>query len=429
MSENNISQHELFASRENSYQSDDIITSIDIGSDKIVCFIAKVDKILDKEKPRIIGYGYSQSKGIRNGAITNILDLEKSIRRAVDEAENLAGVEVKNVSVNISGNYIKTERTFGELIINGDIINHQHVIEVIDLAKKKFNSNNKKILHVIPSNFIVDNIKNIPNPNGISANKLAVKLLFIYGKPTHINNLETIINSCHLRVINFTAKPYVSGLSTLTNEERGSGAVCIDIGSGSTSISIFVDGSIVFAKSINIGAWYISSDISKVLSTPFEQAEGLKNLYGSALRGPNDGEIIYETPVMGGDITEGHFLSRSKLISIIQPRFYEILMHAKKCIEQSGYLDIAKRNTVITGGGAELIGSLEFSERVLDSRVHIGKPLNINGLNEQISGPVFSSCAGMLIHSILKRKKEIDIQSKGPNFVYKFLQKIMGSGF
>ena len=429
MAENNISQHDLFSYRENSYQSDDIITSIDIGSDKIICFIAKVDKILDKEKPRVVGYGYSQSKGMRNGAITNILELEKSIRRAVSEAENLAGVEVKNVSVNISGNYIKTERTFGELIIDGDIINQQHVVEVIDIAKKKFTPNNKKILHVIPSNFIVDNIKNISNPNGISANKLAVKLLFIYGKPTHINNLETIINNSHLKVINFTAKPYVSGLSTLTNEEKESGAVCIDIGSGSTSISIFVDGSIVFAKSINIGAWYISSDISKVLSTPFEQAEGLKNLYGSALRGPNDGDIIYQTPLMGGDLSEGSTLSRSKLISIIQPRFYEILMHAKKCIEQSGYFDVAKSNTVITGGGSELIGSAEFSERTLDSRVHIGRPLNINGLNEQISGPVFSSCAGMLIHSILSRKKEMDIQLKEPNFAYKFFQKIMGSGF
>ena len=109
---------------------------------------------------------------------------------------------------------------------------------------------------------------------------------------------------------------------------------------------------------------------------------------------------------MGGDLSEGSTLSRSKLISIIQPRFYEILMHAKKCIEQSGYFDIAKSNTVITGGGSELIGSVEFSERTLDSRVHIGRPLNINGLNEQISGPVFSSCAGMLIHSILSRREK-----------------------
>ena len=232
-----------------------------------------------------------------------------------------------------------------------------------------------------------------------------------------------------LKVISFTAKPYVSALSILTNEEKESGVVCIDIGSGSTSISIFIDGSIVFAKSINIGAWYISSDISKVLSTPFDQAEAIKTFYGSALRGPNDGEEIFSTPLMGSDSDERLSLSKSRLISIIQPRFYEILMHAKKYIEQSGYNDIAKRNTVITGGGSELIGSVEFSERTLESRVHIGKPRNINGLNEQISGPVFSSCAGMLIHSILSKKKEINAQSKQQNFAYKLIQKIMGSGF
>ena len=429
MVKNNINQHDFFINSEVSYQSDNIITAIDIGSDKIICFIAKIDKILDREKPRIVGFGHSQSKGIRNGAITNITELEKSIRRAVDQDENLAGFEVKNVSVNISGNYIGTERLFGELSVDSGIINHDHIVEVIDDAKKKFNSKNKKILHVIPSHFIVDNIKNISNPRGMSANKLAVKLLFIYGKPNHINNLETIINNCFLKVISFTAKPYVSALSILTNEEKESGVVCIDIGSGSTSISIFIDGSIVFAKSINIGAWYISSDISKVLSTPFDQAEAIKTFYGSALRGPNDGEEIFSTPLMGGDSDERLSLSKSKLISIIQPRFYEILMHAKKYIEQSGYNDIAKRNTVITGGGSELIGSVEFSERTLESRVHIGKPRNINGLNEQISGPVFSSCAGMLIHSILSKKKEINAQSKQPNFAYKFIQKIMGSGF
>ena len=166
-----------------------------------------------------------------------------------------------------------------------------------------------------------------------------------------------------------------------------------------------------------------------MLSTPFDQAEAIKTFYGSALRGPNDGEEIFSTPLMGSDSDERLSLSKSRLISIIQPRFYEILMHAKKYIEQSGYNDIAKRNTVITGGGSELIGSVEFSERTLESRVHIGKPRNINGLNEQISGPVFSSCAGMLIHSILSKKKEINAQSKQPNFAYKFIQKIMGSGF
>ena len=429
MVNNNSNQHDLFIDRELNYKSDNIITSIDIGSDKIICFIAKIDKILDKEKPRIVGFGYSQSKGIRNGAITNISKLEESIRRAVDQAENLAGFEVKNVSVNISGNYIGTERVFGEIPIAGDIINSDYIAEVIDTAKKKFSSNNKKVLHVIPSHFIVDGIKNISNPSGMSANKLGVKLLFIFGKPTHISNLETIINSSHLNVINFTAKPYVSALSVLTNEEKEAGAACIDIGSGSTSISIFIDGSIVFAKSINIGSWYISNDISKVLSTPLDQAEALKTFYGSTLRGPHDGEEIYQTSLLGGNLDETVSLSRSKLISIIQPRFYEILSYAKNCIEQSGYYDIAKRNTVITGGGSELTGSVEFSERVLDSRVHIGRPFNINGLNEQISGPVFSSCAGMLIHSILTKRKEVNVQSKEQNFAYKIIQKIMGSGF
>ena len=173
----------MYKRQKSSYQSEKVITSIDIGSDKVICFIGKIDNILDRKKIRLIGCGYSQSKGIKNGGITNINDLEESIRKAVDLAENQANYEVENVSVNVSGNYIRTERVFGEFSIGNQIINQNHIKEVIEIAKRKFNKENKKILHVIPSNYIVDNIKNIVNPSGMSASKLGVKLLFIYANP------------------------------------------------------------------------------------------------------------------------------------------------------------------------------------------------------------------------------------------------------
>ena len=340
-------QQDFFINNKSNYQSEKVITAIDIGSDKVVCLIGKVDNILDRKKIRLIGSGYSQSKGIINGGITNINDLEESIRKAVDLAENQANYEVENVSVNVSGNYIRTERVFGELFVGNQIINQNHIAEVIEIAKQKFNKENKKILHVIPSNYIVDNIKNIVNPSGMSASKLGVKLLFIYANPNHINNLENIINSCFLNVNNFTAKPYTSALSALTDEEKNQGSVCIDIGAGTTSISVFLDGSIVYAKSLNLGGWYITNDISKELSTPFDQAEALKTLYGSALRGVYDGEEIFQIPLIDGNDENRISFSRSKLISIIKPRLWEILMHSKKCIEQSGYKDISNKNTII----------------------------------------------------------------------------------
>ena len=422
-------QQDFFINNKSSYQSKKIITAIDIGSDKVICFIGKIDNILDKRKVRLIGSGYTQSKGIKNGAITNINDLEESIRKAVDLAENRANLEVENVSVNVSGNYIRTERIFGELFLNNQIINQNHIAEVIEIAKKKIKSVNKKILHVIPSNYIVDNIKNIINPSGMSASKLGVKLLFIYANPNHINNLENIINNCFLNVTNFTAKPFTSAISALTDEEKNQGSVCIDIGAGTTSVSTFIDGSIVFAKSLNLGGWYITNDISKELRTPFDQAEALKTLYGNALRGANDGEDIYQTPLIGGDDDDRLSFSRSKLISIIKPRLWEIFVHVKKCIEQSGYSDISNKNTIITGGTMELPGSIEFAERILENKVRIGIPKGINGLHEEISGPAFTSCTGMLLHSILLQENEIKTQEKNNNFAFKILEKIMGSGF
>jgi len=422
-------QQDFFINNKSNYQSEKVITAIDIGSDKVVCLIGKVDNILDRKKIRLIGSGYSQSKGIINGGITNINDLEESIRKAVDLAENQANYEVENVSVNVSGNYIRTERVFGELFVGNQIINQNHIAEVIEIAKQKFNKENKKILHVIPSNYIVDNIKNIVNPSGMSASKLGVKLLFIYANPNHINNLENIINSCFLNVNNFTAKPYTSALSALTDEEKNQGSVCIDIGAGTTSISVFLDGSIVYAKSLNLGGWYITNDISKELSTPFDQAEALKTLYGSALRGVYDGEEIFQIPLIDGNDENRISFSRSKLISIIKPRLWEILMHSKKCIEQSGYKDISNKNTIITGGTSELPGSIEFAERILETRVRIGFPSGINNLVEDLSGPAFTSCTGMLLHSVLMQENEIKNKSKNNNFAFKLIEKLMGSGF
>ena len=127
-------QQDFFINNKSSYQSKKIITAIDIGSDKVICFIGKIDNILDKRKVRLIGSGYTQSKGIKNGAITNINELEESIRKAVDLAENRANLEVENVSVNVSGNYIRTERIFGELFLNNQIINQNHIAEVIELS-------------------------------------------------------------------------------------------------------------------------------------------------------------------------------------------------------------------------------------------------------------------------------------------------------
>src|SRR6056300_1318343 len=294
-------QQDFFINNKSNYQSEKVITAIDIGSDKVVCLIGKVDNILDRKKIRLIGSGYSQSKGIKNGGI-----------------------------------------------------------------------------------------KNIVNPSGMSASKLGVKLLFIYANPNHINNLENIINSCFLNVTNFTAKPYTSALSALTDEEKNQGSVCIDIGAGTTSISVFLDGSIVYAKSLNLGGWYITNDISKELSTPFDQAEALKTLYGSALRGVYDGEEIFQIPLIDGNDENRISFSRSKLISIIKPRLWEILMHSKKCIEQSGYKDISNKNTIITGGTSELPGSIEFAERILETRLRLGFPSGINNIVEDLSGPAFT---------------------------------------
>ena len=411
-------------------RSKGLVTAIDLGSDKIACFIARIDQVTrERRAARIIGAGYCQSKGIKNGLIIDPAEAEKSVRLALDNAENEASVEVSSAYISISGSHIKSSILSGRIPVSERVVNQDHVDAVIKNARKNLNIGDKRVLHVIPSKFLVDGARNVPDPTGLIADILGIELTLITSSNNPTMNIENVIHNCHIDILDILAEPYVSGLACLYEHEKDLGSVCIDIGSGTTSISIFFEGTVVYTKSIKIGGWYISNDIAKGLSTPFEHAEGIKNLYGSALFGSNDMEQFYEIPQLEEKSSSRRSFKLSDLITIIKPRYEEILEMSLHAIENSGYSEIAKRNVVLTGGTTHLTGSLEIAERVLDCSVRLGMPTKLGGLSENTSGPGFSSCAGVIIHSLDQKKIELKAMRKRSSFTQKIIKNLMGTGF
>lgn len=424
----NDKQQDLFARQRKGNQTKEILTSIDIGSDKIICLIAKSDQVTrEKRAIRVIGSGYCQSKGIRNGRIVDANEAEKSIRLALDKAEKTANIEVNSINLCISGDFIDSHIMKGNINISENAINQEHVYNVISSVLDKYQQKDKKILHIVPSKFFVDGTRNVPDPTGLIADNLGVELNFIAAEKNPIINIENLIHNIHLDIDSIVAKPYASGLACLYEHELDFGSACIDIGCGTTSVSIFYEGTIVFAKTINIGGWYISHDISIGLSTPFIHAEGIKNLYGSTIMGPNDSEQFYETPEDDNDLKRTKF-KLSKLIYITRARFEEIINKADKIIEDSGYSELARRNIVLTGGTADLNGAVEITERMLDTNVRKGTPMKVGGLSEELNGSSFSASCGVLLHSLSHESQFRPIQNN-TNKLQNIFKRVMGVDF
>ena len=426
----NINQIDLFSEQNKSNQSKNILTGIDVGSDKIVCFIAKIEEITrEKRGIRILGSGYCQSRGIRNGKIIDQKEAEKSIRLALDKAENDANIEIENVHLCISGDFVKSHIIKGYLNITDRTISQEHVNDLISLTNKKYSQTNQQVIHIVPSKFFVDGTRNVADPSGLVADKLGVELNYITSDINPLMNIENIIKRMHLNIVGFVAKPYASGLACLRDHELDFGSVCIDIGCGTTSIAIFFENTIVYAKTINLGGWYITNDIALGLHTSFEYAEGIKNLYGNTIMGANDSEQYYEIPNHTENINRTKF-KLSNLISIIKYRYEEILEKVDEVIEMSGYSEYARRNIVLTGGTSELPGSIEIAQRVFETNIRIGSPSKISGLSEEIGGPSFSSCSGILMHCLRKSNKNYkNISFNNTKKIGNFLKNIMGKDF
>lgn len=380
-----------------------VIAALDIGCSKITCFIARLEPAADAASGapvRVIGIGQKVSRGVRAGAVIDMDSAEEAIRAAVDQAERMAGMTVREVLVSASAGGPRSHRLSVRVSINGQEVTDDDLARVVKHGQSHCLTEDQAVVHAIPVGYTIDGSPRIKDPCGMFGDKLGVDMHVVSAAPGPLRNLLVCVERCHLEAVAVVCTPYASGLASLVEDEIDLGVVNIDMGGGTTSIAAFVEGSLLHVDVLPIGGQHVTNDIARGLSTPLAHAERMKTLYGSALASPSDEREMIDVPQVGEDAGDAaNHIPRSMLTGIIQPRIEETLELVRDRLETSGIGGMVGRRVVLTGGASQLTGVRDIAARVLDKQVRLGRPLRVAGLAEATGGPAFSACAGLLLYA------------------------------
>ncbi len=378
----------------------EVLVGLDVGTTKICVIVGEVS---DDHRIDIIGVGTHPSHGLKKGMVVNIESTVESIRKAVEEAELMAGVQIDAVCTGIAGGHIKGFNSRGVIAVKTHEVTRADIARAIDTAKAVAIPDDRETLHVIPQEFIVDAQDGIKDPLGMSGVRLEAEVHIITGAVTAAQNIEKSIHRAGLKMLDMVLQPLASSEAVLTSEEKEMGVAMIDIGGGTTDLAIFVDGSVRHSAVMAIGGSHFTNDIAIGLRTPPAEAEKIKLKHGCA-----DSERVRETemlevPGVGG--RPPRTLSRQTLCEIIQPRAEEIFALVAQEIEKMGYQERIASGTVITGGTATLPGMVDVAERMIGCPARIGRPTGVGGLIDVVNSPMYATGVGLILHAVRNRDK------------------------
>ena len=405
-----------------SFSKSPIIAALDIGSSKICCLIAKIDK---NETLSIIGAGFQESKGLVSGVITDMLALENSIRNCVASAEKMASVRIKKIIVGFSSGNISIENLNIEIDLKGAVIGQGDLNRAYNFLSEKHNMGNRSILHVIPFQYSIDGNKGVKSPIGMIGDKLGVEISIISSDSNSLKNLENVVKHCDLEIDEIVYTPYATGLSLLSEEEKELGVALIDMGSTLTTVSIFYSGSILYTKSIPLGGNMVTNDISRIFSLSFANAERIKIINGQLIEELENSLSTIEVDILGEE-NESIEITRRDLISVIKPRIYEIVNTINEIIIDSKYNSIIANRVVITGGASQMEGLLDFTSKVFGKKARLAKSKQINALPENMKSPSFSAISSIVNYSITKNNDiNVKLSKKNNNSdnIYAYVKK------
>jgi len=378
-----------------------IVSILDIGSSKICCFIAEIKNHGTIE---VIGIGHQASKGVKSGTVVDLKAAENAVAHAVEDAEMMAkeqlgGSPIKSVFVNVSGVNTLAHQTSVDIKVAGHSVTDRDVKVALNHAKTLVEPGREELIHIIPSEYILDKTRGIQEPRGMVGDNLGVNITALSASSASLCHLSAIVLQNQLELDGFCSSPYASGLATLTEDEMQLGCTVIDMGGGTTSIGVFYGGKLIYTDAIPVGGANVTNDIARGLTTSISDAERIKTLYGSASSTATDDSSMIDVPPIGEDVhSQPNYVPRSLLTSIIQPRIEETFELVRSRLDDSGLMQIAGRRVVLTGGASQLPGLVEVSKLILDKQVRLGKPQRIAGLADSTAGPAFSTASGILLY-------------------------------
>jgi len=373
-------------------RQEDIIVGLDIGTTKICAVVGEVSG----PDINIIGIGTHPSIGLRKGVVVNIESTVESIKKAVEEAELMAGCEISSVYAGIAGGHITGFNSRGIIAIKGAEINQGDVDRVIDAARAVAIPMDREVIHVLPQEFIVDDETGIQNPVGMSGVRLEAKIHIVTGAVASAHNIVKCANRSGLDVCDIFLESLASGEAVLTDEEKQLGTALLDLGGGTTDLAIFAGNNIKHTFVLALGGNNLTNDIAIGLRAPQAEAEKIKKKYGTCLARMISGDEAIEVPGMGG--RESRKLSRQILGEIIEPRMEEMFELTYREIYRAGMENMIPSGVVLTGGTALLDSVTEVAESVFNLPTRLGKPQGIKGLVDVVNNPMYATGVGLVLY-------------------------------
>ncbi|MGK5094363.1 cell division protein FtsA [Deltaproteobacteria bacterium TL4] len=447
-------------------KNNNIIVGLDIGTTKICAIAADANS---RDVLNIVGVGTAKSEGLRKGVVVNIEKTVQAIKKAVEECELMCGQQIHSVYAGIAGHHIKGRNSHGMVTVyHNRTVSKEDIRRVID-ASQVLIPNDREVLHILPQEFIVDDQDGVQNPLGMSGARLEVNVHIVTGSVTSAQNIIKCCNLAGLDVEDIVLEPLASSQAVLSSDEQEVGVVLVDIGGGTTDITIYTEGSIVHTAVLALGGNHLTHDIAIGLQTPLAEAEEIKHKYGIAMLGklklssrtfkkmtshlPEDiltqlkvienkefnkeEDFLTEVKTLIGVEQTNRFktllrkyatmdslveademiqvpsvggrkartIQKQVLVDIIEDRFREIFEFIAQEIEKSQYRNVVASGVVITGGTCIMPGADELAHEVLKLPVRVGFPENVSGLQELIYSPKYATSVGLVRYGLNNQSK------------------------
>ncbi|HPV06757.1 MAG TPA: cell division protein FtsA [Aggregatilineales bacterium] len=370
-----------------------IVVGVDVGTTKICTLVGEIGA---DETIRIIGVGIEPSQGMSKGTVVDVALATEAVRASKRQAERTSGYEIGRAYVSVAGKHIHSVNSRGVtgLSPNRGAVEPDDVERALEAAQAIALPHNREIIHVIPRTFTVDGQENIRNPLGLHAYRLEVEAYIITAAASSLRNLEKCINDAGLEVDRFVLNPLASAESVLTQAERESGVVLIDIGGGTTDIAVVIEGTVWHTAVIEVGGNHITNDIAHVLHLPVSEAERIKIDYGNSRPDTVPTDQIVTIQPFGEDMPTQ--LLAYDLAQIIEARVDEIFTLVVQELKRSGYDGLLPAGAVLTGGTSALKNIRHNASAILHMPARIAHPEKITGLVDKLKIPQHATGVGLL---------------------------------
>lgn len=369
----------------------DIIFGLDIGTTKIC---ALVGEIIDQQL-QIIGLGIAKSRGMHKGMVVDVNEASLALAEAIEKAEQTSGYDLSQAVISMAGEHISSTNNKGIVAVNrsSNGVTRQDIESALDVAQAIPIPHNRKIVHLIPRTYTLDNQEGIRNPIGMHGYRLEVEAHIVTAATPALKNLGQCVDNVGIKPADFILNAIASAEAVLEPTEREMGVIVADIGGGTTDIALYVEGKVWHTKVFPVGGYHITNDIAIGLRAPHDVAETVKIKYGDCRPALIDADTVFNVEPFGGETIQ---VGRQDLAQVIEARVEEIFQLILQEIKRTNYSGLLPAGIVLTGGSSQLRGITEIAERVLHVPARVAAPKNLIGMVDQLHSPAYATSVGLL---------------------------------